>query len=234
MGTIVNETASSLRMLAALEDETRHRLYLFVRASDQPVTREEAATDAGISGRLAAFHLDKLAALGLLDTHYARKPGRTGPGAGRTSKYYRPSSVELDVSIPERRYAAMGRILAAAIASERRGESAQHAAVRIAREQGHDEGRTARRSRGGKREPSLGSVRATLSSFGFEPAQRDDGSIVLRSCPYERLARELPDVACSINHAFVEGLLTGMGTRSLEASFEPGDVGCCVRVRASG
>ena len=101
---------------------------------------------AGISSRLAAFHLDKLVELGLLATHYARKPGRSGPGAGRTSKFNRPSELELDISIPERRYAFLGEILVAAIAAEDRDESAREAAVRIVGEHGRAVGMAARLS----------------------------------------------------------------------------------------
>jgi predicted ArsR family transcriptional regulator len=234
---MLNGAETSLRALAALEDETRRRLYLFVRMSGEPVTRDEAAAHAGVSTRLAAFHLDKLAALGLLETHYARKPGRSGPGAGRSSKFYRPSDLELDVSIPERRYDLMGHVLAAAIAAEGPGEGAREAAVRIAGGRGREEGRSARRrgSHGhARRAPGPEAIHETLSRFGFEPARGDDGSIVLRGCPYERLARERPDVVCSINHAFVEGLVRGVGASSLQASLEPGDVGCCVRVHGAG
>ena len=226
-----------LPILAALEDETRRGLYLFVRSNDAPVTRDGAAAHVGISTRLAAFHLDKLVELGLLDAHYARKPGRSGPGAGRTSKYYRPSALELDISIPERRYAFLGEILVAAIGAEGRDESAREAAVRIVGEHGREVGRAARRPKGGGRmgrRRSLDAAREILSRFGFEPIERDEGTITLRSCPYDRLARGAPDVVCGINHAFVEGVLRGLGAGSVEASLEPTEGECCVRVRASG
>ncbi len=227
----------SLPILAALEDETRRSLYLFVRTNDAPVTRDDAAAHAGISSRLAAFHLDKLVELGLLDAHYARKPGRSGPGAGRTSKYYRPSELELDISIPERRYAFLGEILVAAIAAEDRDESAREAAVRIVGEHGREVGMAARRPKGGGRtgrRRSLDAAREILSRFGFEPVEREEGTITLRSCPYDRWARGAPDIVCGINHAFVEGVLSGLGAGSVEASLEPTEGECCVRVRASG
>ena len=234
---MLSRAEESLPILAALEDETRRGLYLFVRSNDAPVTRDEAAAHAGISSRLAAFHLDKLVELGLLDAHYARKPGRSGPGAGRTSKYYRPSALELDISIPERRYAFLGEILVAAIAAEDRDESAREAAVRIVGEHGRTVGKAARRpkerGRMGRRR-SLDAAREILSRFGFEPVEHEEGTITLRSCPYDRLARGAPDVVCGINHAFVEGVLTGLGAGSIEASLEPTEGACCVRVRASG
>jgi predicted ArsR family transcriptional regulator len=54
----------------------------------------------------------------------------------------------------------------------------------------------------------------------------------LRNCPYRQLARQAPDVVCRMNHAFVEGVLTGLGGRSLRAEMVPMDGECCVRVVA--
>ncbi|MBK5228026.1 MAG: winged helix-turn-helix transcriptional regulator, partial [Actinobacteria bacterium] len=90
--------------VAALEDDLRRRMYLFIRSQGRAISRDEAAEHVGISRKLAAFHLDKLVERGLLTAHYARLPGRTGPGAGRSSKLYEPSELEVNVSIPERRY----------------------------------------------------------------------------------------------------------------------------------
>ena len=234
---MLSRAGESLPILAALEDETRRGLYLFVRSNDTPLTRDEVAAHAGISSRLAAFHLDKLVELGLLDTHYARKPGRSGPGAGRTSKFYRPSELELDISIPERRYAFLGEILVAAIAAEDRDESAREAAVRIVGEHGREVGMAARRpGRGGGRAGGGRSTRPARSSraSASSPSNASRATITLRSCPYDRLARGAPDVVCRINHAFVEGVLRGLGAGSIEASLEPTEGDCCVRVRASG
>ena len=51
--------------------------------------RDQAAADLGIARSVAAFHLDKLADLGLLEVEFRRPPGRAGPGAGRPAKLYR-------------------------------------------------------------------------------------------------------------------------------------------------
>ena len=65
-----------------------------------PVSREQAAIAADIPLHQAKFHLDKLEGEGLLDTDYARLHGRTGPGAGRTSKLYRRAARDIAVSLP--------------------------------------------------------------------------------------------------------------------------------------
>ena len=77
-----------LEAMAALREPTRRRLYQFVERQVEAVSRDEAAAEVGISRALAAFHLDKLVELGLLRAEYRRLSGRSGPGAGRTSKLY--------------------------------------------------------------------------------------------------------------------------------------------------
>src|SRR5512134_481393 len=97
--------------VAALEDDLRRRMYLFVRGLRRPASREEVAHALGVSRKLAAFHLDKLVERGLLVATYARPPGRGGRGAGRSAKYYEPSDREFEISIPERNYDVIGTVL---------------------------------------------------------------------------------------------------------------------------
>jgi predicted ArsR family transcriptional regulator len=235
MRIVQPDLGPSVQAVAALEDDTRRELYLFVRGEGGPVTRDTAAASAGISERLAAYHLDRLVEVGLLRAHYARKPGRSGPGAGRTSKYYEPSDLEVDVTMPERRYAFMGEMLVAGIAEADRAEPARTAAIRVMGEHGVAAGRKAgkgmRRGRSGKRRP-VEAVREVLSRWGYEPIERSEGTISLRNCPYRQLARQAPEVVCRMNHAFVDGVLTGLGGGSLRAEMVPMDGECCVRVVA--
>ena len=98
--------------IGSLADPIRRRLYLFVCAQPAPVSREQAAAAAEIPLHQAKFHLDKLEAEGLLETDYARLHGRTGPGAGRTSKLYRRAARDFAVSLPDREYQLAGRLMA--------------------------------------------------------------------------------------------------------------------------
>src|SRR6266576_1962472 len=72
-----------LRVLGSLTDATRRRIYEHVARQAAPVSRDEAAAAAGVGRTLAAYHLDRLAAEGLLSVSYERRTGRRGPGAGR-------------------------------------------------------------------------------------------------------------------------------------------------------
>ena len=226
----------SIDTLGILDDDLRRSLYLFVRKQARPITRDEAAADVGISDKLAAWHLDKLEKAGLLSTHYARKPGRSGPGAGRSSKFYVVSDVEIDVSIPERNYDLVGEILVAAIVSEKEGLESRAAALRIAGRRGRQIGEEIRRELGLRRpgrDRALSVAENRLSELGFEPYRSDKKTISLHNCPFHRLARQAPELVCGINQAFIDGLLRGLGNESVEAALEPTPGQCCVKLRSA-
>src|SRR5919106_5329070 len=117
--------------LALLADELRQRLYRFVAAQPGPVTRDQAAAAAGISRKLAAFPLDKLTAAGLLETA-APDPASRRPGPGRAPKAYQPTAAEVTVSVPQRRYDALGDLLAQAIVADGPASTARHTAHQLA------------------------------------------------------------------------------------------------------
>lgn len=221
--------------IAALDDPVRRRIYQFTRRAGRAVTREEVADEVGISRKLAAFHLDKLLERGLLASHYARPPGRSGRGAGRSAKYYQPSGMQINVSIPERRYDLAGSLLVDAVQSQKPGESAREAAFRVARDRGRSLGemtRGARKLRRAGAERALSVTGEILEEHGFEPYRDEPGGLALRNCPFHTLAREAPDLVCEMNQAFIDGVLRGLGNDTVEAvlACKPGD--CCVTLRA--
>ena len=76
-----------LDAIALLADPVRRSAYqAVVDAGMEPVGRDEVAAAVGIGRTLAAFHLDKLVEAGLLEASFARRTGRSGPGAGRPAK----------------------------------------------------------------------------------------------------------------------------------------------------
>jgi predicted ArsR family transcriptional regulator len=113
-----------IERIAALADPVRRALYRFVSAQPDAVGRDAVATGVGVPRHVAKFHLDRLAQEGLLEVEFRRPPGRTGPGAGRPAKLYRRSPGAVAVSVPERRYEVVGRVLARAI-TEARGDDAR-------------------------------------------------------------------------------------------------------------
>src|SRR5215217_7716822 len=126
-----------LGALSSLGDATRRRIYDHVAGQTAPVSREEVAAAAGVGRTLAAYHLDRLAAEGLLVVTHERRTGRSGPGAGRPAKLYARSEHELAVSVPPRDYHLAARLLADAAAADTDGRTRRAlvaAAARLGRE----------------------------------------------------------------------------------------------------
>src|SRR5215472_4518886 len=165
--------------LSALADPARRRLYLLVAARGE-LSRDQAARGAGISRALAAFHLDKLVDAGLLDVDFRRLSGRTGPGAGRPSKLYRRSALELDLTLPERRYEWAAQVLARAL-GKTSSPGATDVVRRNARARGEQIGRDLAKPASGT--PPLRAAAAALATCGFAPSLAPAGQLVLRNCP---------------------------------------------------
>lgn len=212
--------------VSALNEPVRRNLYRYVAAQPAAVGRDEAAQVVGVSRELAAFHLDKLVDLGLLEVEFRRLSGRQGPGAGRPAKLYRPSARQLELSFPERRYELVAHLLAQGF--EDTGDP-RDGLDRAARRFGEDLGEKARRNLG--RRPSgerlLEQACAVLRGYGFDPIQAA-GEVRLRNCPFDALANEHRDLVCGLNLAILEGLVAGLRSTTLEARLAPEPGMCCV------
>ncbi|GAA1605642.1 helix-turn-helix transcriptional regulator [Kribbella karoonensis] len=237
---------AAVQAVAVLEEPTRRRLYEYVVAHAEPVSRDDAASALGIPRTTAAFHLDRLTDEGLLETCYERRTGRTGPGAGRPAKLYHRSDREIEISLPERQYAVAGRLLAAAIQdAETTGLSPREAANRRAHTYGEALARAAAAATptGDTADPDdaagsagvgdrWGVLVRVLEGSGFEPRVEEDG-IALANCPFRRLAKEHPALVCGMNLHLVAGLLTGLDS-PLQAELAPTPGHCCVRISRGG
>ena len=107
-----------LDALASLAAPVRLALYRCVAGREQGLGRDEAAAAVGISRKLAAYHLDKLAEAGLLEVRFERRSGRSGPGAGRSAKIYLRSASPLEVALPARNYQLIAELLADAVQAD--------------------------------------------------------------------------------------------------------------------
>jgi len=219
--------------IALLDEPIRRGLYLFVAGRRREVGRDEAARALRISRALAAFHLDKLVRLGLLDASFRRLTARRGPGAGRPAKLYHRAARQLDLTLPERRYELAGRVFARALTAV-----APAALGRAARAEGRRLGADARR-RTGRTGAKPGTDRllagalAVLDECGYDPA-RVDGEVRLRNCPFDALANECRPLVCGMNLALLRGLLAAAGTRGTRAQLRPPEAGsCCVVLKIS-
>lgn len=222
--------------LASLAEPTRRALYLYVYAQDRPVSRDEAAAGVGVPRHRAKFHLDRLVDDGLLETEFARRTGRQGPGAGRPAKFYRHGARELAITLPKRRYELAGQLMARAI-SEAQGEERPVAETleRAARDQGRWLAGLVQGRAGDRASPAalLAAARGVLDDEGYE-TRSDPAGLTLANCPFRALAAEHTALVCGMNLAIMEGLLEGLDRLRYAAVCDPAEGRCCVRLAPQG
>ena len=227
---MTDEQRETIDDIAVLAEPVRRDLYRHVTAQGVPVGRDAAAEATGISRALAAFHLDRLVAAGLLRATYRRLSGRTGPGAGRPSKLYERSDREIALSLPARRYDLAARLFAEALSAGSTGASTVEALDDAARSFGVGLGEEARRRAGPRpgRRALLRSASAVLAEAGFEPTERGGDTIALRNCPFDAIARTHRDVMCGTNLSMMHGVIEGLRVAGVAAELDPQPGMCCV------
>ena len=236
VGEVVGETSgeagTDVSAVASLDEPTRRRIYDYVGAHAAPVGRDDVAAALGVPRRTAAFHLDRLAEQGLLAVSFARRTGRSGPGAGRPAKYYQRSAREVSVSLPPRHYDLAGSLLAGAIVQAQQfGEPPREVLDRRARDFGEAMARERSADRSGQQpgHGDTGVLMSLLGEYGFEP-RLEAGDIVLHNCPFHALAQEQAELVCGMSLHLLEGVLEGLGPTGLHARLDPGLSRCCVRL----
>lgn len=223
-GDADGEDASDLAAVASLDEPTRRRIYDHVRVQAVPLSRDDVADALQITRQSAAFHLDRLAEQGLLVFTFARRSGRSGPGAGRPAKLYQRSAREVSVSLPPRHYDLAGQLLAGAVVeAEQSGQPVQVVLDRRAR----DFGWALACEQPGRGD--AGVLVDLLGDHGYEPTAAGS-DIILRNCPFHAMAQEHAELICGMNLHLLEGVLAGLGRTGLRASLDPAPSRCCVRL----
>jgi predicted ArsR family transcriptional regulator len=224
-----NEARAGVAAVAALAEPTRRRVYEHVVRQSEPVDRDEVAAAVDLPRTTAAFHLDRLAQCGLLDVHFERRSGRSGPGAGRPSKLYRRAAEAVEVSLPERHYDLAGELLAGAVdEAQASGERPASVLDRHAYRRGQELGEAVRAG-GADRDGVL----ALLEGQGYEP-RADGDAVVLGNCPFHRLARAHTELVCGMNLRLLGGVLDAVPEAGLDAGLCPTEGLCCVRMEPAG
>lgn len=233
---------TQLEDLGVLADPIRRRLYEHVVVQAEPVGREQAAEALGVPVHTVKFHLDKLAAAGLLEVEYRRLSGRSGPGAGRPAKLYRRSEREVMLSVPPRRYDLASEVLVNAVdRSIRDGAPVAEVVPLVARETGRRLATAsppeAEAATGAASSPAVGSdvevelqrVAVVLNRYGYQPEPHAD-ELCLANCPFDRLAAQHTELVCGMNVALIDGVLDGLEADAVEARLQPRPGLCCVTV----
>ena len=222
--------------LADLRDPVRRALYRYVSQQGAAVGRDEAARAVGIVRPLAAYHLDKLVEDGLLDAHFQRRSGRSGPGAGRPAKLYRRSGRQIELSLPARDYAALAELLARAVQADPTGAAPaalEREAGRLGARLGAEIG--GRAGPGAGRRELLAALGEVLAERGYEPYRDAGGALRLRNCPFDRVAAAHRELVCGANLALLRGLVERLGAAApVQARLDPRPGECCVALRATG
>jgi predicted ArsR family transcriptional regulator len=216
--------------IAGLGDPLRRALYRYVAGRGVAVGRDDAASALGIGRPLAAYHLDRLVADGLLEASYQRLTGRRGPGAGRPAKLYLRSGRQIELSLPARDYAALAELLAEAVEADRSG-SARAGLHRAAAGLGAALGAevAGRAGPGAGPERALAALRDVLASRGYEPYDDARGTIRLRNCPFDQIAARHRELVCGANLALMERLADQLGPcRPVRAVLDPRPGRCCI------
>lgn len=210
--------------LSVLVEPQRRRLYDALARAATPRTLGELCKELGLGRTLAAFHVEKLAEAGLVES-LAPEPAPGQPG--RPSRRLRLTGRELTASVPPRRYDLVAEVLLAAATDQRPGETLDVAARRCARARGAalaDELKPARRTASRRR------LELLLGRLGYTP-ERDGDTVLLRNCPFDRLRATDQTLVCNINHALAQGYLDGVGADDLTAELRPCAHNCCVVIR---
>ncbi|MGV9245561.1 helix-turn-helix transcriptional regulator [Streptomyces sp. NPDC003710] len=222
---------TAIDSVSALSEDSRRRMFSFIRRARRAVTRDEAAASVGISRKLAAFHLDKLVDAGLLRARYETPDGIRK--VGRQPKVYEATDAQITVSIPDRRHELLADLLLDAVLTEGADESAAQAALRTAEQRGRRMGETARdETRPGRLGPERGltACERLLDQCGYEPVRETPTRLRLRNCPFHPLAAKAPDLVCGMNQAFLSGFLNGLQVNGVQAVLAPEPGECCVRL----
>jgi predicted ArsR family transcriptional regulator len=226
-----SERTAAIASVAALDDPQRRRLYDAIRNARRPMTREEAAREVDISRKLAAFHLDKLVALGLLEL--VDLPASVRRSVGRTPKRYQPSDGVVEVTIPDRSYDALAGVLID-VALETDDVETARVRARVAA----DHGRAIGESMAGRfaavpaSATELEQLEVVLDEQGFEPYPSDPGALRLHNCPFHPFAARATELVCGMNLHYLQGMIDGIGGESVSAVLAPRPGECCVEIRA--
>jgi predicted ArsR family transcriptional regulator len=199
----------------ALADDTRYRLYRYLRLSGRPVSVRELAVRLSLHANTLRPHLRRLEEAGLVSSETRR-----GSTVGRPQTLY---SVH-DREEPEGRDY---RLLAGILAGLLTGRRAQERAQAQAREWGaYLAGRSVPKP--GSRRPSganLALLQEALAEAGFDPRFRRQTTksveISLRDCPFRDLLDEHRDLVCAVHRGLLEGILGASRPPLALADFRP-------------
>ena len=206
---------SPIEVHKALADDTRYRLYRYLRMSGRQVSVRELSARLSLHVNTLRPHLRRLEEAGLV-----RSEAQRGATVGRPRTVY--SAVDR-----EGREGRDYRLFADIVAGQITGARQRERAVATAREWGaYLVGRAAPRPGArGSSGPNLAVLQEALAEAGFDPRFRRRGrarvDITLRDCPFRDLLDEHRDLVCALHRGLLEGMLAGSRPPMGLDAFEP-------------
>lgn len=205
------------RALGALRDFTRRDILLRFYSDRKARRVEEVAREANVHRSVAFEHLERLVALGYLESE--RRRGFPG----KPAKVYRLTAGPLQISHPMRRY----DVLADALAKEfqRLGDAGTNAI----RQAGHAQGAALARQDA----HTVTAALEPLIEMGGEYEMGPSGAVECRNCLFAEVCRRTP-VICSFHAGLLEGLLERSTVKgSVEALGHRDTDGCAYVIHRS-
>lgn len=206
---------TALDVHKALADDTRFRLYRYLRLSGRAVSVRELATRLSLHPNTLRPHLRRLEEVGLV-----RAEVRKGSSVGRPQILY--ALVEREAT-DGRGSHLFAEILVGVLNGRRERERAQ----RLAREWGQY-----LVLQGGPKpgvelpaRRNLAILQEAMAEAGFDPRFRRRSSrtveVALRECPLRDLAEGHQDTVCSVHAGLIEGMLGALKPPLRLAEFRP-------------
>jgi predicted ArsR family transcriptional regulator len=199
----------------ALADDTRYRLYRYLRLSGRPVSVRELSARLSLHPNTLRPQLRRLEEVGLVASET-----RKAPSVGRPQVLYSATDRE---DREGRDYRLFADILAGLLSTPRQ----QDRATELARDWGaYLVGRSVpkpgvRRPAG----PNLAVLQEALAEAGFDPRFRRRGAkaveITLRACPFRDLLDEHRDLVCAVHRGLLEGMLAASRPPMTLTDFQP-------------
>jgi predicted ArsR family transcriptional regulator len=199
----------------ALADDTRYRLYRYLRLSGRAVSVRELSVRLSLHPNTLRPHLRRLEDAGLVTSET-----RKGSTVGRPQVVYTAVDVEA-------REGQSHRLLADILSGVTTTRRQQERAAELARDWGaYLVGRSvpkpgARRPVG----PNLAILQSAMAEAGFEPRFHRRGAktveITMRACPFRDLLDEHRELVCAVHRGLLEGMLSASRPPLSLREFEP-------------
>lgn len=188
---------------AVLSSRRRVQLLDALRASTKPMTISELAAVCNLHVTTVRFHLDALTSAGLVFAEPEPNPVR-----GRPRQLYQAlASIEPDHQA-DSGYERLARVLASHWTSTGDDDPVKRAEA-AGRAWGL-QGRTNAPATPRSVEDSAKTATTLFAELGFDPelvSGPEELQIRLNACPFERVARESPNVVCAIHLGLLRGIL---------------------------